>query len=310
MVVFAYVFKGSVGGGNGAWSQVELFGLHSLGPLVRKTFGVSGEGMVYLGVLVLALALAGLVTVLLRRDAERLPLAALLLPLALLTLGPAVHLGGFQPFRLVFDHVPMLSLQRVPQRLMILTALVVVFLAVAGADRLGILAGRLQWRHALRAGAVLTVVLTVAVLADYKVSASRVEPGQTGNHVIAALEATGDAGGPILGLPVNGMATNWNAPSTYVAALSRRRVLNAYNQTPAPWLGDRLGRLTPLNKGRADPGAMDVLAETGTRQVVVIDEPHVYPPGGARRVAESLVAGGRFRLVATDGPLTLLERTG
>jgi hypothetical protein len=318
LVAFAYVFAGSVGGGNGAWSQVELFGLHSVGMLLTKDFGQSGEGMVYLGLPVLLLAGGGLAAVLAGREPDRLPWAAILLPLALLTLGPAISIGGFEPYRLVFEHLPLLSLQRVPQRLMVVTAMVLVLLAVVGADRLGGLAivslrsrsRRLPWRRARPVGAALAVVLAVAVLADYRVSANRVDPSQAGNGVIAALKATGDAAGPILGLPVNGQTTNWNSPSTYVGALARRRVLNAYNQTPAPWLGERLGRLAPLNRGLADPDAMAVLAETGTSQVVVIDEPHVYQPGGAALVAEALVASGRFRLVAADGPLILLERTG
>jgi hypothetical protein len=201
---------------------------------------------------------------------------------------------------------------------MVVTALVLVLLAVVGADRLGGLAvsrwrgrtGRPGWRRTGRAGAALAVVLAVAVLADYRVSANRVDPSQAGNEVIAILKAAGDARGPILGLPVNGQTTNWNAPSTYVGALARRRVLNAYNQTPASWLDERLGRLRPLNQGLADPAALAVLTETGTSQVVVIDEPHVYRPGGSGLVAEALVRSGRFRLVAADGPLILLERTG
>jgi hypothetical protein len=309
LVVFAYAFAGSVGGGNGAWSQVELFGLGSPAAFVAKGFGESGEGMVYLGLPLLALAAVGLAAAVAARD-ERLPWAVLLAPLALLTLGPAVRLGGWRPYRWAFEQVPLLSLQRVPQRLMVLTALAVVLLAVAGADRLGAALARPGRPARRRLGAALAVLLALVVLADYRIGPNRVEDGLGGNAVVAALRATGDGGGPILGLPVNGPATNWNAPSTYVAALAGRRVLNAYNQTPAPWLNQRLDALEPLEQGGTDSAAMAVLEETGTGQVVVIDEPHVYQPGGAARVAQLLVASGRFRLVAADGPLTLLERAG
>jgi hypothetical protein len=43
---------------------------------------------------------------------------------------------------------------------------------------------------------------------------------------------------------------------------------------------------------------------------VVINEPHVYEPGDWRAVVDRLVASGRFRLVAADGPLALLEVSG
>jgi collagenase-like PrtC family protease len=97
--------------------------------------------------------------------------------------------------------------------------------------------------------------------------------------------------------------------ATYVAALSRRQVLNAYNQTPAPWLPERLRRLAPLNQGRADPAALKELRQAGTRQVVVVNQPSVYRPGQWRSVVDQLVASGHFRVVASDGPLALLQLT-
>ena len=68
-------------------------------------------------------------------------------------------------------------------------------------------------------------------------------------------------------------------------------------------------RLAPIATGRADPAALGVLRATGTTQVVVINEPHVYRPGRWRTVVHRLVASGRFRLVTTDGPFALLELT-
>jgi hypothetical protein len=67
--------------------------------------------------------------------------------------------------------------------------------------------------------------------------------------------------------------------------------------------------LEPLGAGAADAAALEVLRGTGTRQVVVIDEPHAFGPGRWREVVDRLVASGRFRLVAADEPLALLQVT-
>ena len=71
-----------------------------------------------------------------------------------------------------------------------------------------------------------------------------------------------------------------------------------------------MARLDPLNRGLADPAALEVLRRTGTRQVVVVDEPRVFAPGEWQATVNGLLAAGRFRLVARDGPLALLELTG
>ena len=55
------------------------------------------------------------------------------------------------------------------------------------------------------------------------------------------------------------------------------------------------------------PAALEVLRQTGTRQVVVVDEPRVFAPGEWQATVDRLVASGRFRLVTRDGPLALLE---
>ena len=71
-----------------------------------------------------------------------------------------------------------------------------------------------------------------------------------------------------------------------------------------------MARLEPLNRGLAAPAALDALRQTGTRQVVVVDEPRVFAPGEWQATVDRLVASGQFRLVTRDGPLALLERTG
>jgi hypothetical protein len=125
--------------------------------------------------------------------------------------------------------------------------------------------------------------------------------------VAVALRAAGDRAGPFLGLPVDGPTVPWNAASTYLASQTGRRTLNAYNQSPAPWLEARASVLDPLNRGRVDGAALAVLRGTGTRQVVVIDESHIYCCDQWRRVIDRLVASGRFRLVVDDRPFALLE---
>jgi len=234
--------------------------------------------------------------------------AVLAVPLVMLTYGARTQVAGVRVYRYLFDHLPLLSLQRVPERLMVVTALVLVLLAVTTLDVAGeLLAGR---RRALVAAGVVLSLATVALLADYRVSRNRLEPDRADNRVVAALRAAGDRAGPVLGVPIMPQAVTWNSSSTYLAAQSRRRTLNAYNQTPAPWQADRVARLDPLNHGRAAPAALEVLRQTGTRQIVVIDEPRVFAPGEWQATVDALVASGRFRLVTRDGPLALLELTG
>jgi hypothetical protein len=307
LLVFQAVFKGSVAGENGSWQQVVLYSPSSSWALVRKTFGTQGEGLIYVGWPLLVLAGLGLVAVAARRRSG-LAYAVLAAPLVVLTYGARAELGGVRVYRFLFDHLPFLSLQRVPERLMVVTALFLVFLAVSALDVAGeLLAGR---GRATAAAALALTLGTVLLLADYRVSRNRLEPDRADNRVVAALRSAGDGAGPVLGLPILPQAVAWNSVSTYIGAQSRRRTLNAYNQTPAPWLDERVARLDPLNRGQADPAAVEVLRQTGTRQVVVIDEPRVFAPGEWQATVDRLVASGRFRPAARDGPLALLELTG
>jgi hypothetical protein len=147
---------------------------------------------------------------------------------------------------------------------------------------------------------------TALLLADYMVARNAVMDNLADNRVVTALRGAGGRAGPILGVPVREQVS----ATSYVAALSRRRALNAYNQTPAPWLNERMRQLQPISRGRVDPAALEVLRGTGTTQVVVINEPHIYQPGQWRQVVDKLVASGHFRLALTDGPFALLELTG
>jgi hypothetical protein len=282
----------------------------SIGWLVDRSQSRSGELLIYVGWPVAVLAAVGLVAALAGRGRARAarPYAVLLAPLLVLTLGPTADIGQFRPYRYLFDHLSFLSLQRVPPRLMVVTALVLVLLAVVALDLVGeLLAGR---RWAVWLATAVLLAGTVLLLRDYGFARNVVMQDVADNRVVAALRADGDQAGPILGLPVGAQTTPSNSVSTYVAALSRRRAINAYNQTPAPWLPERLRQLRPLNRGQADPAAVEVLRQTGTSQVVVINLPAQFGPGEWRAVVDRLVASGQFRLVDTDGPLALLELTG
>jgi hypothetical protein len=308
LVVFGYVFRGDVQGGNGGYGEVLKFAPGSALWLVRRELARSGEGMVYVGWAVVVLAAVGLVAAMVGRGRPRSarPYAVLAVPLLFLTLGPAADLGPFRPYQFLAEHLSVVGLQRVPQRLMVLTSLVLVLLAVCALDLAGerLLAARP--RLAPVAAAAL-LAGTVLLLGDYVVARNVVMDDVAGNRVVAALRAAGDRAGPILGVPVRDQVS----PTTYVAALSRRRVLNAYNQTPAPWLKERMRQLQPIASGRTPPAALEILRATGTTQVLVINEPHIYPqPGQWRQVVDRLVASGHFRLALTDGPLALLELTG
>jgi hypothetical protein len=426
---FRYAFKGAVSGENGDYEQVVLYAPESFLALLRKSFGTQGEGMVYVGAGLALLAAAGVALVLRRRRPATLVYAALLLPLLVLTYGPRADVGPLRPYRFLFDHLPFLSLQRVPERLMVVTALVLVLFATLAVEELGrrwldrmrlaratappnpaaaalagdgasppaaaasgvatatddvgerageaeavgpaapadpgegeaagpereqpawlrsavaaqpaarpeaapprrpaarrgaeALAGRwprlwslLAWwdRSSLttpeRVAAAALVLVTLLLLADYRVSDNRLQSDLAHNKVVAAMRKAGDDAGPVLGIPALKPTVTWNSATTYLAAQSRRRTLNAYNQTQARWLEDRMDRLEGLNRGVVDPDALTILRVTGTRQVVVIDEPRVFAPGQWREVVNRLVVSGAFRLVQEDGPLALLELTG
>jgi hypothetical protein len=304
LVVFAYVFRGDVQGGNGSYGEVLRLAPGSALWLVRRGLATYGEGMVYVGWVVVALAAAGLVAALagLGRARAARPYAVLVVPLLFLTLGPAADLGALRPYRFLAERVSLVGLQRVPQRLMVVTSLVLVLLAVCALDLAGERLSAARPRAARLAAAAL-VAGAVLLLADYVVARNVVMEDVADNRVVAALRAAGDRAGPILGVPVREQVST----ATYVAALSRRRTLNAYNQTPAPWLTPRMRQLAPITAGKADPAALEILRGTGTTQLVVINEPHAYGPGEWWAVVDRLVASGRFRLVASDEPLALLE---
>jgi hypothetical protein len=77
---------------------------------------------------------------------------------------------------------------------------------------------------------------------------------------------------------------------------------------PGSLAGRAGARLDPLNRGQADPAALEVLRQTGTRQVVVvvvvvvIDEPRVFAPGQWQATVDRLVASGRFRISPATAP--------
>ena len=323
---FRWVFGGSVAGTNGRYEEVVRYAPRGLLALVHKNLGELGEGLVYVGWPLAILALAGGVAVLLGRRAGLAPYAVLTVPVLFLTFGPAADRAlqralervglphDLEPYRLLFDGVSFLQLQRVTARMLVLAALLLVLLAVVAVDGAAGWAAR-RWGPrpgpALPAAAALVLVLgTGLLLNDYRMFRAVLRPAETGNRVTVALRTAGDQAGPFLGLPVDAPTVPWNAASTYLASQTRRRTLNAYNQSPAPWLEARAAALDPLNRGRVDDAALAVLRATGTRQVVVIDEPHVYCCGEWREVVDGLVASGHFRLVVDDPPFALLELVG
>lgn len=323
---FRWVFGGGVAGENGQYAEALRYAPHGLGALVRKDPGELGEGLVYVGLPVALLALAGLVVALARRAGEA-AYAVLVVPVLFLTFGPAADdalarllraVGlpdGADPYRRIFEVVPFLQLQRVSARLLVVAALLLILLAVIAVDAaarwaLGSrqAAGGSRPSALAALGAVVLVVATVWALNDYRILRSVLRPAYTENEVVTALQAAGDRAGPFLGLPVYGQTYPWNAASTYLASQTGRRVLNAYNQSSTSWLNARAAALASLNDGTADPSALAALRATGTRQVVVINESHVYCCGRDwHMVVDRLVGSGQFRLVVDDTPFALLE---
>jgi hypothetical protein len=321
---FRWVFGGSVAGQNGRYDEVLRYAPRGLLTLVHKDLGELGEGLVYLGWPLVLLALAGGIVVVARRRATLLPYVVLAGPVLFLTFGPAADQAlqralarvglrsGLEPYRVLFDAFSFLKLQRVTARMLVLAALLLVLLVVVAVDAAAAWAAR-RWspgrreRLAPAAAALVLVLASAWLLNDYRMFRAVLRPAQTDNRVAVALRAAGDRAGPFLGLPVDGPTVPWNAASTYLASQTGRRTLNAYNQSPAPWLEARAAALHPLSRGRVDDAALAVLRGTGTRQLVVIDESHIYCCDQWRRVVDRLLASGHFRLVVDDPPFALLE---
>jgi hypothetical protein len=335
---FKWVFDSGVAGTNGQYAEAIRYAPFGIGALVHKSPGELGEGLVYLGWPVVLLAIGGLVAAVAigaRRHGRALAYAALTPPVLFLTFGPAsdhaiqralaaVGLrAAVEPYRRVFELLPFLQLQRVTARLLVLAALLVVLLAMIALDAVaswaigpardaGELPGLSPERRGPRAVAavcaVALVVGTVWLVGDYKVFRAVLRPSYTDNRVIAALKSSGEGAGPFVGLPVYGQTFPWNAASTYLASQTGRQTLNAYNQSSTSWLDLRAAVLAPLNQGDVDPAAIAELRRTGTRQLVVVDESHVYCCGRDwHQVVDRLVASGQFRLVVDDAPFALLE---
>jgi len=324
---FRWVFGGGVAGENGQYAEVLRYAPNGLLTLIHKDPGELGEGLVYLGLPVALLALAGLVVAVARRRGEA-AYAAMVLPVLFLTFGPAADHAlagalraaglptGADPYRRIFELVPFLRLQRVSARLLVLAALLLILLAVIAVDaaaRWALGSGRAGARRSSPStlaaiGAAALVLGTMWTLNDYRIFRTVLRPAHTENQVMVALESAGDRARPFLGLPVYGQTYPWNAASTYLASQTGRPVLNAYNQSSTSWLNARAATLAPLNQGRADPAALAALRATGTQQVVVINESHIYCCGTDwHTVVDRLVGSGQFRLVVDDAPFALLE---
>jgi hypothetical protein len=324
---FRWVFGGGVAGENGQYAEAVRYAPHGLLTLVHKNPGELGEGLVYLGLPLVVLALAGAVVVSARRRGREAAYAALALPVLFFTFGPAADRAlaraldavglpsGADLYRRIFDLVPFFQLQRVSARLLVLAALLLILLAVVAIDTtagwlLGSSREGVRWRtRGVAAIAAVALTLgTVWVLNDYRIFRTVLRPAYTQNEVLVALESAGDRAGPFLGLPVLGQTYPWNAASTYLASQTGRRTLNAYNQSSTSWLNARAAALAPLNDGRADSAALAALRSSGTRQVVVINESHVFCCGRDwHAVVDQLVGSGHFRLVVDDAPFALLE---
>jgi hypothetical protein len=180
---------------------------------------------------------------------------------------------------------------------------VVVLLAVLALDEL---LARLRHPGGRRLAIAAVLAATLLQLSDYRPPRTVLHPSHADNPVIGMLRGPGsEEQAPFLGLPVGAPVSPANSGSTYVAALTRRRTLNAYNQTPAPWLEARAARLALLNRGVVRPEALAELRGTGTRQVLVVNQ--VANRVRWQRVVDDLVASGHFRLVGAEGPFALLE---
>jgi len=304
----------SIAGAGRAWSEVRLFSPH-LGDLFSPQ-AANSEQLVYLGLVLLALALAGLVLLALGRPsgAKGGMLAALWSALGLLAgllcLGP--NLPQLPLYGFLYRHLPFFNFPRVPGRLVILAVLL---LALAGGWALRELARPLRRRR----GAVLALGLALTVLIVWDLW----PPARPGICLVppsGPLEATVRSalpGGPrspqrLLGLPLWPGDSHQSSVYEFLVTRTRARLVNGYAPlVPRAYVAQVFWPLYPLDLGEVNQESLRTLERLQVGLVAFYSDAEVYtskvspfPPDLARRRLE---ASGAFQPLRQEGNVFLLR---
>ncbi|BEQ14346.1 hypothetical protein [Desulfoferula mesophila] len=313
MVQKARVLDASIASQGRSLGEVKLFA-----PRLADLFCISpshSEQVVYLGLVTLILAGAGLLLLALgrREQGTRAPVAlwaGLGGLAALLCLGP--NLPQLPLYAWLYDHLPFFNYPRVPGRLVIFAVL---FLGLLGGWTLKELARAWGGGRLVALGLALAVSLGVAW--DFWPARDpglclMPPPGPLAQGVRDKLPTGPLAPERLLGLPI--WPGDSHQSSVYELLISQTRavMVNGYSpQVPRAYVEQVFWPLYSLDFGLVTPAAWDTLRRLKVGLVAFYEDEEVYtrkvcpfPPELARR---RLLAGGRFRSELQAGNVWLLR---
>ena len=313
LVQKARVLDDSIAAGGRSLGEVKLFAPH-LADLARLSPS-HAEQIVYLGLVLLVLAGAGLLLMALgRRGAGDGPLWAVLGVLAaLLCLGP--NLPQLPLYAWLYDHVPFFNYPRVPGRMVIFAVL---FLGLLG----GWCLQQIMKAGGRRKG--LAVVLGLAVVGlvawDFWPPSSPglcllPPPGALAQGVKAQAPTGPKADQRVLGLPLWPGDSHQSSAYELLISRTRAKMVNGYSpQVSRAYVDQIFWPLYPLDFGWVTPKAREVLQRLKVGLVAFYEDEEVYtrkvspfPPELARR---RLVASGLLKPSLQAGNVWLLKPSG
>ncbi|MBU4565902.1 MAG: hypothetical protein KMY53_00650 [Desulfarculus sp.] len=313
MVQKARVLDESIASQGRSLGEVKLFA-----PNLADLFQLSpahSEQVVYLGLVTLVLAGAGLLLLALgRRDRGLRAPAALWAVLgvlaALLCLGP--NLPQMPLYNWLYQYMPFFNYPRVPGRLVIFAVL---FLGLLGGWTLKELAK--AWGGGRMTALVLALAVILGVAWDFRPARDpglclMPPPGPLAAAVKGKLPTGPDAKQRLLGLPI--WPGDSHQSSVYELLISQTRavMVNGYSpQAPQAYVDQVFWPLYSLDFGLVTPQAWDTLKRLKVGLVAFYEDEEVYtrkvcpfPPELARR---RLTAGGRFQAELQAGNVWLLR---
>ncbi|MCB2190865.1 MAG: hypothetical protein KQI62_04825 [Deltaproteobacteria bacterium] len=313
MVQKARVLDESIASKGRSLGEVKLFAPH-LADLFRISPAHS-EQVVYLGLVTLILAGAGLLLLALGRRGQglRAPVAlwaGLGTLAALLCLGP--NLPQLPLYAWLYEYMPFFNYPRVPGRLVIFAVL---FLGLLGGWTLKELAK--AWGGGRIAALALAVAVSLGVAWDFWPARDpglclMPPPGPLATEVKEKLPTGPQAKQRLLGLPI--WPGDSHQSSVYELLISQTRavMVNGYSpQVPQAYVDQVFWPLYPLDFGLVTPQAWDTLTRLKVGMVAFYEDEEVYtrkvcpfPPELARR---RLVAGSRFQAELQAGNVWLLK---
>jgi hypothetical protein len=311
LVQKARVLDASIASGGRSLGEVKLFA-----PRLADLFRLApshSEQIVYLGLVLLVLAGAGLLLLVWSRPRGRSPAAlwaGLGVLAGLLCLGP--NLVQLPLYAWLYDHLPFFNYPRVPGRMVIFAVL---FLGLLAGWVFKQLARAMGGRRG--AAALLAVAVTVAVAWDFWPPAGPglcliPPPGPLAAGVKNQAPTGPAASQRVLGLPIWPGDSHQSSAYELLISRTRAKMVNGYSpQVPRAYVDQVFWPLYPLDFGWVTPRARQVFQRLKVGLVAFYEDEEVYtrkvspfPPELARR---RLVASGLLRPTLLAGNVWLLK---